>query len=539
MHTRMRNLAAAVAAALTAMPMAASAAYNHNGEQDARSFTTAYPDKAGTKLDNCALCHKGGSTTSNGKTTTYGSCQWCHQTYGYTAPHGDITQTLNGFGADYLAAGRTADALKAIESKDSDGDGYPNLVEINATRYPGDATDDPTKIVAPYVVYTKAQLAAMPQQKEFLLMNTTKSGDYYAEYSGVVLQNLLTQAGVGSEATKVTAYAPDGFSQGLLVNDSGSNAGASYMPYVSGTYPAATYYYDTTADKANGGWCDYSSKSAAGRKNGDAIDVKGGLRVIVALQVEGVDLVPGALDSTNKLASGTEGPFRVITPQKVVGPPDQPSTRSDASKCWAYDSSADHNAGFSSKSTTILKVEPLPSGTTDVDVLEAGWNYIDQSKIMIYGALRQLTLTYPADGATGVPTKLSATWTKVSDPDSTAAVTYTLQYTKDPSSGWTTVPVASNPTSRGGRGVSLALLASLGGLGVAVVGSRRRSLQVALLALMAAGAVVTACGGSSKPSRTASQALTLAANTTYSWRVQADGPNMHNVSAVQTFTTGN
>lgn len=37
------------------------AAYHHEGENDASRFLGAYPDKAGTKLDNCNLCHKGGS----------------------------------------------------------------------------------------------------------------------------------------------------------------------------------------------------------------------------------------------------------------------------------------------------------------------------------------------------------------------------------------------------------------------------------------------------------------------------------------------
>lgn len=109
------------------------------------------------------------------------------------------------------------------------------------------------------------------------------------------------------------------------------------------------------------------------------------MRFILALRAEGKDLIPGYLDSTNKLASGTEGPFRTITPQKVVGPPDQTSTKSNPQIIWPYDASMDHNAGFSSKSATIIKVEPLPEGTTDIDVLEAGWNYVDSGKIVVYG----------------------------------------------------------------------------------------------------------------------------------------------------------
>ena len=41
------------------------AAYHHEGEKDAGKFLTAYPAKAGTKLDNCALCHAGGEYTNS------------------------------------------------------------------------------------------------------------------------------------------------------------------------------------------------------------------------------------------------------------------------------------------------------------------------------------------------------------------------------------------------------------------------------------------------------------------------------------------
>ena len=35
----------------------------------------------------------------------------------------------------------------------------------------------------------------------------------------------------------------------------------------------------------------------------------------------------------------------------------------------------------------MIKVEPLPAGTTDINTLEAGWPYVDQEKIMIYGSI--------------------------------------------------------------------------------------------------------------------------------------------------------
>ena len=372
-----------------AMTSIATAAYQHAGDaqKDAKVFLNVYPYAAGTKLDNCVLCHAGGQYTDpkTQKTTTMGSCQYCHAISNYGKLPDQYRATLNAYGRDYLSNGRNEAALVKIANIDSDGDGYSNLAEITALRYPGDNNDDPSKIAAPSMIFDKTQLEAMPQHSQFMLMNTTKSGDYYAQYSGVVMEDLLKAAGIRSEATRITVYAPDGYSISHPIADAPQNTGTAYAPYVNGTYPQASYYYDKVADKARGGWCDYSSPGNAGRRNSDPICVDGGLRMILALRADGVDLIPGHFDSTNKLASGTEGPFRTITPQKLAGPPDQPSTNSNPSLIWPYDPAFDHNAGFSSKSATIIKVEPLLKGTTDIDVREAGWNYLDSRKILIYG----------------------------------------------------------------------------------------------------------------------------------------------------------
>jgi hypothetical protein len=424
----------------------ASAAYHHAGEadKDPSYFLNVYPDKAGTKLDNCATCHTGGTVTSGSKTTTYGSCQWCHYEYGY-AGTGNIDATLNQFGRDYRNSGRNEAALKSIELLDSDGDGFLNGDEIGAIRYPGDPNDDPTKVVAPFRIYTKEQLQAMPQHSQFMLMNTTKSGDYYGEYSGVVMEYLLKKAGISPTATKITVYAPDGFAQGHPLEDSAENIGSGYAPFVKGVYPTATYYYTEEADKASNpdyGWCDYTSPGNAGLVNGDPIRVRHGLRLLLALRADGKDLVPGYLDGT-KLASGTEGPFRVVTPQKIVGPPDQASTAAKQDVIWPYDTNADHNAGFSSKCTTIVKVEPLPAGTTDINVLEAGWTYIDQGKIVLYGALEGPRPILPFDGATRVPYEPTVfKWIKSPGIEKEAVVSYRLEYTDDPElKNWKTVIV--------------------------------------------------------------------------------------------------
>lgn len=359
-------------------------AYEHAGERDAANFLAVYPEKAGTKLDHCSLCHSGGSYVDNkGKTVTLGSCQWCHYSYGYDGS-GDLTTTINAYGHDYQFNGRSTSAILAIKNLDSDGDTFANEVEIQADRYPGDSTDDPTKVPAPFRVYTRAQLEAMGSHSEFLLMNTSRSGDYYAEYAGIPMEDVLTDAGMLDTATAIRVYAPDGFA---------TDHPLDYEPTqnvynVRGIYPEAVYHYNEQADQAlnkSYGWCDYSSPSCRGRNDGDFIAVPGGLKMILAYKREGAYLDSGILNAENKLDG--EGPLRVVPPQKVPGFPDQLSTSSVQNVVWPYDSTADHNAGFSTRSVTIIKVLPMPQGMTDINVYEAGWNYVDQNKIIVYGAI--------------------------------------------------------------------------------------------------------------------------------------------------------
>jgi len=110
---------------------------------------------------------------------------------------------------------------------------------------------------------------------------------------------------------------------------------------------------------------------------------------MLAFKRDGAYLAPGVLNLQNKLDG--EGPFRVVPPQKNPGPPDQRSTAIKATDptvwVWPYNASADHNAGFSSRTVTMIKVEPLPPGTTDINTMEAGWPYVDEKKIVIYGSI--------------------------------------------------------------------------------------------------------------------------------------------------------
>jgi len=374
-------LVSAVLGVLVAAPAPqAHGAYYHMGEADSDYFLQVYPEVTGTKLDSCTLCHCGGTV---GK-AALGACEWCHYSYGYDA-HGDIIETLNPYGMDYHEAGSDPAAVTAIEALDSDSDGFTNIDEIAAVRYPGDADDDPTKVEAPYRVYTLAEIVAMPSHTQFQLMNTHKSGDYYCEYTGAPMEDVLVDAGMLPWATGISVIAADGFANSHPLDP------ADGYYHVRGVYPESTFYWDEEADRATNpvyGWCDYSAASVAGRENGDPIVVEGGAKLLLAYKCEGQYLVPGSLNADGKLDG--EGPFRVVAPQRVPGPPDQSSTSTIQDVIWPFDRLelyTDHNAGFSSKCVTVIKVEPLPAGTTDIDTVEAGWEYVRDGKIVIYGAI--------------------------------------------------------------------------------------------------------------------------------------------------------
>lgn len=235
--------------------------------------------------------------------------------------------------------------------------------------------------IAPSRVYSKAELEAMTQHTQFLMMNTSRSGDFYAEYTGVTMEALLEDAGILDSATGILVYAPDGWSNYHPINPEPEPE----LYHVKGTYPSASFHYDSQTDESFGGWCDYSAPSCIGRSHNDPIFVQGGLKMLLAIRREGSYLEPGVLNQENKLDG--EGPFRLVPPQKTPSPPDQPSNSSNPALIWPYEYDWDHNAGAATRSVTIIKILPLPEGTTDIDVLEAGWSYVDQEKIIIYGAI--------------------------------------------------------------------------------------------------------------------------------------------------------
>jgi hypothetical protein len=300
-------------------------------------------------------------------------------TYGLQAPHGPIP--LNPYGQAYKDAGRNQNALKAIENLDSDGDTYSNLVEIRALFFPGNNRDYPGLASAPAVMFTQERLLGMRAQKEFLLYNASKSQDFYASYSGVKISDLLREAGIRPEATQITVFAPDGFSKTFPINADDPQTPATIQYDVMGPYPHGYYYEGLN-------FVDYTYNPDY-LFHGNMLPDK--LYMLLGYLRDGDPLEKGRLVRDQKnpgvLTLQGEGPYRLVIPQKIAGGPDRPSTSSPIGDGWDYDANKDHNAGFSVRSVTAIRVEPLPAGTTDFNWIEGGWNLVDKGRVIVYGAI--------------------------------------------------------------------------------------------------------------------------------------------------------
>jgi len=348
------------------------AAYSsHQNDQDINNFLTVYPFAKSTKLDDCSLCHPG---SPNGKT---GSCDYCHQTYGLQPPHGNVP--LNPYGQAYKDAERNQNALRTIESADSDGDGYSNIAEIQALFFPGNNKDYPGLTPAPVVTMSFERILSLPYHSEFLLLNAKKDTDWYARYGGVKMIDLLRYVGARGDATQITVFAPDGFSQTFPIKSSGTQYN------VKGPYPQGTYY----------GGLDFVNYSFIPNKLVDGDQIPDELYMLLGYLRNGAPLAKGKINPATLKLDG-EGPYRLIPPQKIAGSPDRPSTASPVGDGWDYDASKDHNAGFSARCVTAIRIEPLPAGTTDFAWTEGGWNLVDQSRVVIYGGIDPQT--YPVTG---------------------------------------------------------------------------------------------------------------------------------------------
>ena len=233
-------------------------------------------------------------------------------------------------------------------------------------------------VSAPAIGLNLERILKLPDYSEFLLLNASKSQDFYARYRGVKIMDLLKYAGARKEATHITVFSPDGFSQKFPIN---APSDPTDLPYnVMGPYPYGTYY----------GGLDFVDYSFIPNHidYGDRIPDR--LYMLLAYLRDGDPLTPGKINPATLKLDG-EGPYRLIPPQKTAGSPDRPSTATPVGDGWDYGANNDHNAGFSARTVAAIRVEPLPVGTTDFNWYEGGWNLVDKAKLVIYGAISPRT----------------------------------------------------------------------------------------------------------------------------------------------------
>ena len=84
----------------------------HETDADMNGFIRQYPGAAGTRLDDCLTCHRGGVRGTDTE-REYSPCGYCHlrvypnPKYATGVPK-TVTDTLNAYGLEYKKAGRSA-----------------------------------------------------------------------------------------------------------------------------------------------------------------------------------------------------------------------------------------------------------------------------------------------------------------------------------------------------------------------------------------------------------------------------------------------
>lgn len=345
------------------------AAYKaHHNDRDTANFLKIYSAAKDTKLDNCYLCHTGGD--ANGKYLD--SCDYCHYVYGFSSPHpdGSILRTLNSYGKDYLAAGRTPEALTDIAGLDSDSDGFTNGQEIAAVHLPGDGKDYPGLAAAPAVIYSRERLHSLPRVNEFMAFDTAKAGDYYAKYTGVSIWELLSDAGINEDATDIVVYSVDGYSRNFtlaeLKQNYHQNKFATSYPWVK--WPENVKY-----------------------KNNQLLP--GTLQYILAYERDDIPLLESKIvngGDGGKFFLNGEGPYHLIVPSDIPVTPDRSQwsiDRDDPPYPYNPNRPVTRNADYCVRAVVAIQVNSADNKSYQYDWTGEAWKMIENGEIVVYGAI--------------------------------------------------------------------------------------------------------------------------------------------------------
>jgi hypothetical protein len=366
--------------ALMALTCAAYSAYKgHADDRDVNAVVAAYPSLKNAAADSCATCHKSGRAAdpwNNNKTRNENNCGYCHVVH--VRSKRDVRETLNRYGADYLAEGRNLAAIKALAAKDSDGDGFTNEVEFLQGTNPGETGSNPAAGIAPHKILTSLEMGEMsPAVSQTIFLNTShnKAGDFYNVYRGYRVHEMLRAAGIADNAETVDFISLDGFEGTFTINE------------LKRSWPQAAPVLGL-GKKEYGpcGWVNY---------NAPGLDPKKALpdaRIMLAFEENGKKIETARLDPETGKIIGT-GPLRLVDPQHRISPPDVPmyaekSCQDKAAPEHRFNENYDHNGGRSSFAIIAIRVNPLPRGTRDYPWEKIRNQLVAEDKLVIFGALK-------------------------------------------------------------------------------------------------------------------------------------------------------
>jgi hypothetical protein len=356
-----------------------SAYKGHASDDDINAVLAVYPDLKGTPADSCATCHKSGDVKdplAGGRLRHENHCGYCHALV--NREKRGSKDTLNRYGLEYLAKGRSAQAVRALATIDSDGDGFSNDVELKKGTNPGDAASKPSLPVAPSRSYTAAQIKALTPVVDLpVFINTTENrkGDAYNDYRGNSLWATLQAVDVSETATAVDIVSADGYEQTFTIEE------------VRKSWPQGVPVMGFgQQDLGTCGWVSYASARLAAGKPLPNVPV------MLVFEENGRPLQKARLDAATGRLIG-QGPVRVVTPQFAVSPPDlprplDPSCREKVAPEYRFHEDYEHNGGKSVHGIVAVRILPLPKGTRDIDWQSAAARWLESEEIVFFGALK-------------------------------------------------------------------------------------------------------------------------------------------------------
>jgi hypothetical protein len=340
---------------------------------------TVYPELRDAPMDSCATCHRNGSVPVAGQPGVKrheNNCDYCHAVY--VNGKGDVRETLNAYGKNYLTAGRSSEAVKAMAKEDADKDGFSNEEEFLKGTNPGDPSSTPGKPIAPWKILTGAEIRNLvPVVEEVVFLNTTKSkaGDSYNSYRGSSLYDLLKAIEISPSAQSVDLISLDGYEKSFTLDE------------LKKSWPQGPPVLGLS--KKELGDCGWVSYNVAGL---DATKPLPNARILLAFEENSRKLAQARVDPENGRIMGT-GPMRMVVPQSRISPPDLPESADKAcsekvATVYRFHDNYGHNGGQSSFSIVAVRINPLPKGSRDFGWEKIRYQNIADEKIVFFGALK-------------------------------------------------------------------------------------------------------------------------------------------------------